>query len=68
MTDTVALCPIAVCAHSLQWGDPKCRNGGRLHANNSTASEPERYNNCVQCDCPDGWAGIDCSRGSLTVH
>lgn len=52
----------AVCPHSLEHGDPQCKNGGRLHANNGTEPEPERYNNCVQCDCPPGWAGIDCSR------
>lgn len=55
----------AVCPHSLQHGDPACKNGGRLHADNFTTGEPERYNNCVQCDCPDGWAGIDCSRECL---
>jgi uncharacterized protein YbdZ (MbtH family) len=54
-------CCCAVCPHSLQHGDPLCKNGGRLHADNYTQSEPERYNNCVQCDCPAGWAGIDCS-------
>jgi hypothetical protein len=57
----LAACCCAVCPHSLQHGDPLCKNGGRLHADNYTQSEPERYNNCVQCDCPAGWAGIDCS-------
>ena len=51
-----------MCPHSLAHGDPQCKNGGRLHANNGTQPDLERYNNCVQCDCPPGWAGIDCSR------
>ena len=57
----------AVCPHSLQHGDPLCKNGGRLHADNYTQTEPERYNNCVQCDCPDGWSGVDCSCEQLDL-
>lgn len=51
----------AVCPNALKFNDPSCKNGGRLHADNSTHEEPERYNNCVQCDCPPQWTGIDCS-------
>ena len=51
----------AVCPNSLAKDDPKCQNGGRLHANNSTMEGDEYYANCAFCDCPDGWAGFDCS-------
>ena len=51
----------AVCPNSLANDDPKCQNGGRLHANNSTMEGEEYYANCALCDCPDGWAGFDCS-------
>eukprot|EP00208_Stichococcus_sp_RCC1054_P008188 CAMPEP_0206149676 /NCGR_PEP_ID=MMETSP1473-20131121/37907_1 /ASSEMBLY_ACC=CAM_ASM_001109 /TAXON_ID=1461547 /ORGANISM="Stichococcus sp, Strain RCC1054" /LENGTH=1805 /DNA_ID=CAMNT_0053547157 /DNA_START=182 /DNA_END=5600 /DNA_ORIENTATION=- len=50
-----------ICPNALKFNDPSCKNGGRLHADNSTHEEPERYNNCVQCDCPPQWTGIDCS-------
>ena len=51
----------AVCPNTLAKDDPKCQNGGRLHANNSTMEGEEYYKNCATCDCPDGWAGFDCS-------
>ncbi len=51
----------AVCPNSLAQNDPKCQNGGRLHANNSTMEGTEYYANCAYCDCPDGWGGADCS-------
>ena len=53
--------PDAVCPNSLAKDDPKCQNGGRLHANNSTMEGEEYYANCAYCDCPPGWAGFDCS-------
>ncbi len=58
---------LAVCPNSLAKDDPKCHNGGRLHANNSTMEGAEYYANCAYCDCPDGWGGADCSRASLAV-
>jgi len=51
----------AVCPNSLAQNDPKCQNGGRLHANNSTMEGEEYYANCAYCDCPHGWGGADCS-------
>ena len=53
-----------MCPNSLAKDDPKCLNGGRLHANNSTMEGAEYYANCAYCDCPDGWSGPDCSRAS----
>ena len=50
-----------MCPNSLAKDDPKCLNGGRLHANNSTMEGPEYYANCAYCDCPHGWGGADCS-------
>ena len=44
------------CANAIKAGEPTCYHGGTFVARNTTEAI-----NCASCNCPHGWAGVDCS-------
>jgi len=44
-----------ICPNAMRTKDPKCLNGGKLHAVNVSAPV-----NCATCDCRGTWRGVDC--------